>query len=217
MTHSPPLVPADFGLDQRLQPNVDQHLHLLATARLNDCHRQWLDLMARHPGQPESAWWDARAPGTALSRREHALSLYQLHFEAALQWAGAEGKLDTSQRHRLEQLLTPSSQVAADLRVAQPVLNRLDKSRLRLYGTLLLQLEETLLLYLPAHPQPLLRFEKQADLERWLTDQQPERLQVSSLDFIEFGSDPLKRGVEPLLSSSLGDAVARLLAPSAPH
>jgi hypothetical protein len=33
MTHSPPLVTADFGLDQRLQPNVDQHLHLLATAR----------------------------------------------------------------------------------------------------------------------------------------------------------------------------------------
>jgi hypothetical protein len=202
MTHSPPLVPADFGLDQRLQPNVDQHLHLLATARLNDCHRQWLDLMAPHPGQPESAWWSARAPGTAQSRREYALSLYHQHFEAALQWATAEGRLDTSQRHRLEPLLTPSSQVAADLRVAQPVLNRLDKSRLRLYGTLLLQLEETLLLYLPAHPQPLLRFEKQADLERWLTDQQPERLQVSSLDFIEFGSDPLKRGVEPLLSGS---------------
>jgi hypothetical protein len=128
--------------------------------------------------------------------------LYHQHFEAALQWATAEGRLDTSQRHRLEPLLTPSSQVAADLRVAQPVLNRVDKSRLRLYGTLLLQLEETLLLYLPAHPQPLLRFEKQADLERWLTDQQPERLQVSSLDFIEFGSDPLKRGVEPLLSGS---------------
>jgi hypothetical protein len=202
MSHALPPATADFGLDQRLQPHVDQNLHLLATARLNDCHQQWLDLMAHHPRQPESAWWGARAPGTALSRRDHALSLYHLHFEAAIQWADAEGKLDSAQRHRLAQLLTPSSKIAADLRVAQPVLNRVDNSRLRLYGTLLIQLEETVLLYLPAHPQPLIRFEQQTDLERWLIDQHPDPLRTTSLDFIEFGNDPLTRGVEPLMSTS---------------
>lgn len=202
MSHALPSATADFGLDQRLQPYVDQTLYLSATARLNDCHQQWLDLMAHRPQQPESAWWDARAPGTALSRRENALSLYHLHFEAALQRAGAEGKLDAAERQRLAQLLTPSSKVAADLRVAQPVLNRVDNSRLRVYGTLLIQLEETLLLYLPAHPQPLRRFEQQTALERWLIDQQPDPLRITSLDFIEFGSDPFTRGIEPLLSTS---------------
>ncbi|EUB86443.1 dermonecrotic toxin domain-containing protein [Pseudomonas sp. GM30] len=209
MSHALPPATADFGLDQRLQPYVDQTLYLLATARLNDCHQQWLDLLAHHPQQPESAWWGARAPGTALSRREHALSLYQLHFEAALQWAGAEGKLDTSQRHRLAQLLTPSNKVAADLRVAQPVLNRVDNSRLRVYGTLLIQLEETLLLYLPAHPQPLIRFQQQTALERWLIDQHPDPLRITSLDFIEFGSDPLTRGFEPLMSTSASTGASR--------
>ena len=202
MSHSLPHVTADFGLDQRLQPIVDQNLYLLATARLNDCHQQWRDLMAHHPQQPESAWWGGRAPGTAMSRRAHALSLYHLHFEAALQWAVAEGKLDTSQRHRLAPLLTPSSKIAADLRVAQPVLNRVDNSRLRVYGTLLIQLEETLLLYLPAHPQPLIRFEQQTALERRLIDLHAEPLRITSLDFIEFGSDPLTRGIEPLMSTS---------------
>ncbi|WP_371262585.1 dermonecrotic toxin domain-containing protein [Pseudomonas sp. H1h] len=159
--------------------------------------------MAHHPQQPESAWWGARAPGTALSRREHALSLYHLHFEAAIQLAGADGKLDTAQRHRLAQLLTPSNKIAQGLRVAQPVLNRVDNSRLRLYGTLMIQLEETVqLLYLPAHPQPLIRFEQQTDLERWLIDQHPNPLRTTSLDFIEFGDDPLNRGVEPLMSTS---------------
>nr|WP_309474934.1 DUF6543 domain-containing protein [Pseudomonas sp. B21-051] len=158
--------------------------------------------MAHHPQQPESAWWGARAPGTAVSRREHALSLYHLHFEAALQWAEVEGKLDASQRHRLAQLLTPSRKVGADLRVAQPVLNRVDNSRLRVYGTLLIQLEKTLLLYLPTFPQPLMRFEQQTALERWLIDQLPGPLRTTSLDFIEFGNDPLKRGIEPLMSTS---------------
>ncbi|MEN5042823.1 dermonecrotic toxin domain-containing protein [Pseudomonas koreensis] len=202
MSHALPSATADFGLDQRLQPYVDQTLYLLATARLNDCHQQWLDLLAHHPQQPESAWWDVRAPGTALSRREHALSLYHRHFEAALHWAGAEGRLDATQRQRLSQLLPPSNKVAADLRVAQPVLNRVDNSRLRVYGTLLIKLEETLLLYLPTHSQPLIRFEQQTALERWLIDQQPDPLRITSLDFIEFGSDPLTRAIEPLLSTS---------------
>ncbi|UVK87369.1 hypothetical protein LOY52_21280 [Pseudomonas sp. B21-051] len=202
MSHALPPATADFGLDHRLQPYVDQTLYLSATARLNDCHQQWLDLMAHHPQQPESAWWGARAPGTAVSRREHALSLYHLHFEAALQWAEVEGKLDASQRHRLAQLLTPSRKVGADLRVAQPVLNRVDNSRLRVYGTLLIQLEKTLLLYLPTFPQPLMRFEQQTALERWLIDQLPGPLRTTSLDFIEFGNDPLKRGIEPLMSTS---------------
>lgn len=96
----------------------------------------------------------------------------------------------------------PSNKVAADLRVAQPVLNRVDNSRLRVYGTLLIKLEETLLLYLPTHSQPLIRFEQQTALERWLIDQQPDPLRITSLDFIEFGSDPLTRGIEPLLSTS---------------
>ncbi|MBK5342346.1 hypothetical protein JFU48_13250 [Pseudomonas sp. TH49] len=214
-------VTVDFGLDPPLRPTPDQNLCLLATTRLNACHQQWLDLMAQRHGLPDSGWWSARARGTALSRRDHAASLYRRHFEAACELAIAEGRLSRSQHPRLAQLLTPSNKIAADLRVAQPVLNRVGGNRVRLHGALMIRLEDAVyLLYIPAQAQPLLRFEDQAGLEHWLIEQYPHPVLGTSLDFIEFGHEPFTRGLEPLMAgpaSNVGSwiEVGRLF-PAAP-
>lgn len=45
-----------------------------------------------------NAYWDARAPGTPVSRRERANQLYRNHFEATVQRAFAERTLNGNER-----------------------------------------------------------------------------------------------------------------------
>jgi hypothetical protein len=102
MLDEPTPPPADFGLAP-LVASVDQSLLLSALARWKECREQWLDLMAQSP-QPrlDSAWWNARARGTDVSRRAHATRLYRQHFEASSQVAFALGSLQAEQMKTLE-------------------------------------------------------------------------------------------------------------------
>lgn len=70
-----------------------------------------------------NAYWDARAPGTPVSRRERASQLYRIHFEATAQRAFAERTLTAEQlKPQLLQMETPAAgmtELLADQQKAQ--------------------------------------------------------------------------------------------------
>jgi hypothetical protein len=70
-----------------------------------------------------NAYWDARAPGTPVSRRERASQLYRIHFEATVQRAFAERTLTVEQlKPHLLLMETPAAgmtELLADQQTAQ--------------------------------------------------------------------------------------------------
>ncbi|MFJ2712129.1 dermonecrotic toxin domain-containing protein [Pseudomonas sp. NPDC087346] len=199
----------DFGLVHPLPLDLNQNLYLLAAVRLRDCRQQWLELTAQIPSGSTHDGWSARATGTPLSRRDHALSLYRQHFEAASQLACAEGTISNKQWQGLLERVKPSA-TANGVHVTQPALERADRSRVALPGALILRLDNELpaihLLYLPCHAQGLTAFRERADLEQWLIGhcrQQNRQPPLDNLTLVDdtLDQDPLKRGLELLFKS----------------
>ncbi|WP_085684533.1 MULTISPECIES: dermonecrotic toxin domain-containing protein [unclassified Pseudomonas] len=140
-----------------------------------------------------NTYWNARAPGTAFSRREQAGRLYQSHLEATAQVALAQRSLTTDQLQPLWLLMDASS---PEPRLDdQPVYSE----RLELVpgndwpgqipGTWVISVGDRQfgrqLLYLPHHPVPFQSFARRSDLEAWLSGQgfAPEGLPASGLRF----------------------------------
>ncbi|WP_085655971.1 dermonecrotic toxin domain-containing protein [Pseudomonas sp. B11(2017)] len=200
-------VPDLTGFDpfHPLPPNTDQRRCLQATARCNDCRRQWLALMAQCPAAPEPGWWTARALGTPLSRRDHALSLYRQHFEGACDLARAEGLIDTAQ---WQQLLKRSDPTATDdhaASITQPLLTVREGESRRLFGVMTIALQAAdapALLYSPARSPALRRFANGQALERWLVGQHPVPAQTTGVELIGLGRDPLRLSLLPLLTGA---------------
>lgn len=126
-----------------------------------------------------NAYWDARAPGTPVSRRERANQLYRQHFEATAQRAFAERTLNAEQVKPLMLLMDATTTV---VRLDnQPVhTERLElilsnQSRVKLPAAWVISVGDTApveqLLYLPCRPVALKAFARRSDMETWLTQQ----------------------------------------------
>ena len=207
---------ADFGLIYPLPANPDQGLSLSASARWEECCEQWLSLMAQSSqARLDTAWWSARALGTERSRREQAIGLYRQHFEVSSQWAFAHGILDAGQIKTLLALIDPPAHTTAPEQhpVYVEQLNLRDDKGLSapLSGALVITRDTdqpvAQLLYLPSHSSAWMTFQSRTELERWLTEHQPQRFDQPrlSMDKLSVGytvldSAVLHTGAEALLS-----------------
>ncbi|AZO86290.1 hypothetical protein BOO89_22720 [Stutzerimonas stutzeri] len=207
---------ADFGLIYPLPANPDQGLSLSASARWEECCEQWLSLMAQSSqAQLDTAWWSARALGTDHSRREQAIRLYRQHFEASSQWAFAQGILDAGQIKTLLALIDPPAQTPTPDQhpVYVEQLNLKDDNGLSapLSGALVITRDTdqpvAQLLYLPSHSSAWMTFQSRIELERWLTEHQPQRfdqprlsMDKGSVDYTVLDTAVLRTGAEALLS-----------------
>ncbi|MGO4308436.1 DUF6543 domain-containing protein [Pseudomonas sp. KB_15] len=197
---------ADFGLTLPLPANPDQGLSLSASARWDECCDQWRTLMAQSSrAQLDTAWWSARALGTDRSRREQAIRLYRQHFEVSSQWAFAQGILDAGQIKMLLALIDPSAQTTTPdphlVYVEQLTLSDDNGLSAQLSGALVITRDTdqpvAQLLYLPSHSSAWMTFQNRIELERWLTEHQPQRFDQPrlSMDKVSVGYTVLDKAV----------------------
>ncbi|EJM67282.1 hypothetical protein PMI29_02532, partial [Pseudomonas sp. GM49] len=197
---------ADFGLTLPLPANPDQGLSLSASARWDECCDQWRTLMAQSSQvHLDTAWWSARALGTDRSRREQAIRLYRQHFEVSSQWAFAQGILDAGQIKMLLALIDPPAQTTTPdphlVYVEQLTLNDDNGLSAQLSGALVITRDTdqpvAQLLYLPSHSSAWMIFQSRTELERWLTEHQPQRFDQPrlSMDKVNVGYTVLDKAV----------------------
>lgn len=197
---------ADFGLTFPLPANPDQGLSLSASARWDECCDQWRTLMAQSSqAHLDTAWWSARALGTDRSRREQAIRLYRQHFEVSSQWAFAQGILDAGQIKMLLALIDPPAQTTTPdphlVYVEQLTLNDDNGLSAQLSGALVITRDTdqpvAQLLYLPSHSSAWMTFQSRIELERWLTEHQPQRFDHPrlSMDKVSVGYTVLDKAV----------------------
>ncbi|PCR98032.1 hypothetical protein CP336_04965 [Pseudomonas fluorescens] len=123
------------------------------------------------------SYWNARAPGTAFSRREQAGRLYQSHLEATAQVALAQRSLTADHLEPLWLLMNASSSPPrlGDQPVHSEGLELVlgNDSRGKIPGTWVISVGDRQsgrqLLYLPHHPVPLQSFDGRSDMEAWLS------------------------------------------------
>lgn len=123
-------------------------------------------------------YWLARAPGTAMSRRDLAIAQYSTHVQAAAQLACALGSVTADQ---LKPLLTVLDPPAGELQVngqkiyvEQLLLKRTGHLDAELPGALVITLDAEIvlqLLYVPSRQPALMIFNDRVRLEQWLLDQ----------------------------------------------
>jgi hypothetical protein len=168
-----------------------------------------------------NTYWDARAPGTPVSRRERANQLYLGHLEATAQMAIAQRTLSAEQLKPLLSVLDTAVNHAHHN--GQPVLTEQvalvlsNQSKVKLPGSCIIsvggQQPVALLLYLPTRSVTMKAFIRRSDLEDWLTRQAlvPVGLPGTGLRF-EYGSRdlPLTTGMTELLALQLQIQVAAL-------
>jgi hypothetical protein len=177
---------ADFGLAAPLPQNIDQNLLLSATTRWRDGQAQWLDLMAQDAQAAlDEHWWNARARGTALSRRALATQLYCRHFETSSQVAYALGELNDAQMKALQAIIDPGAESGA-LQVSRPALAGIDGRRVELPGAMVIGLDSNRpyprMLYLPSAQSAWMNFAQRSEMERWLIEHQPGLATSSRFD-----------------------------------
>ncbi|MFW9078268.1 dermonecrotic toxin domain-containing protein [Pseudomonas sp. P2757] len=142
-----------------------------------------------------NAYWDARSPGTPLSRREHAAQLYREHIEAVAQMAFARRQLTAGQLQPLWSLLdpVPAAQTAAEtLKFELPNLLLNNGARARLAAAWVISRGDDAgaqLLYLPSRPDAMHAFARRSDLQAWLTSQPLIPLGVPEVNLqVEYGA-----------------------------
>lgn len=213
MLDEPKPLPADFGLVP-LAASVDQSLLLSASAHWKECRNQWLDLMAQGPRPSlDTAWWNARARGTDVSRRTQASRLYRQHFEASSHVAFALDHLQAEQMNTLAAIIDPSLPApdAAVICVEQLTLDSADGHRTNLSGALVITRDGaqpvSQLLYLPGRQTAWRSFSNRDNLERWLIDHQQQLIGPSRIDadtvtvaYTALATTPLDASAESLLN-----------------
>lgn len=215
--------PADFGLVP-LPRSVDQSLFLSATARWNECRDQWLELMAQGSRLPlDSPWWNARARGTAVSRRVLGSQLYRRHFEASSHAFFALGNLRDDEMKTLQTIIDPALHTAPDaavIYVEQLSLTSADGRRAELPGALVITRNSAQpvaqLLYLPAQQSAWQVFSSRDEMERWLIEQHPQRVGAATFDadtvtvaYTALAENPLDASAESLLTRLSGPEVSK--------
>ncbi|MGX0888367.1 hypothetical protein AB7M22_000375 [Pseudomonas sp. ADAK2 TE3594] len=156
-------------------------------------------------------WWNARAPGTAISRRALAARLYRQHFEASSQVAHALRTLTAEQMKPLLALIdAPGDSMAVDsprVAVSQMALRFTDGRRVELPGVLLISTEQpsAQLLYLPEQQPAWKHFKERHEVENWLIAHPQNavgmsRLNDVSLEYTRIETTPLEGAGEQLIA-----------------
>ena len=125
------------------------------------------------------AFWDTRAPWTAVSCRERAIELYRDHFEAAAQVAFARRTLTAAQYKPLQEIIdTRTGTLMLDdqpIHTEQLALLLSNNSRVKLKGAWVITVGDVAtaspLLYLPMRPVAIQVFKTRDDMQQWLTGQ----------------------------------------------
>lgn len=216
---SPPVV---IPAHPPLKDNSDESLLLSASARWRDSSQGLQALFAAaplrsHRTEPSlnerwNAYWDARAPGTPVARRERAGQLYRSHFEAAAQVAFARRTLSAEQLKPLLLIMDPpASGLILDnqpIQTEQLTLVLSDSGTLKLPAAWVISVgdrQPTMqLLYLPCRPVPIQVFTQRSDMEDWLSRQSliPQGLPDDKIRFeYTANTQPLKAGISALLSN----------------
>ncbi|WP_448652766.1 dermonecrotic toxin domain-containing protein [Pseudomonas fluorescens] len=207
-----------------LDPSLGQQCRIIglqaqtyyATRPVELLHYLKRSLDARHLLRNRWAtYWFARAPGTPMSRRDLAISLYSAHLQAAGQVAFA---LRTISADQLKPLLTlidpPAGELQVDgqkIYVEQLLLSRTGQPSVELTGALVLSLDaepSLQLLYLPTRQPALKLFNHRVAMERWLGEQSGLFQGVTQwLDDYSIGyrliTQPLQNGLTQLLEQQL--------------
>lgn len=126
-----------------------------------------------------TAYWDTRAAGTPVSRRERARQLYLIHLEATAQRAFAQRTLTAQQLKPLLLLLdAPATGARLDdqpVNCEQLELELSNNARVKLPEAWVISVGDKApvehLLYLPSRPVALKAFAQRSDMETWLTQQ----------------------------------------------
>ncbi|MDR6925082.1 dermonecrotic toxin domain-containing protein [Pseudomonas sp. BE134] len=203
-----------------LKNNLDESLLLSASARWRECSQGLQALFGAAPlrGQrPEptlnerwNAYWDARAPGTPVSRRERAGQLYRSHFEACAQVAFARRTLTAEQLQPLLIILEPPASGLClndqPIHTEQLTLVLSDSGTLKLPAAWVIHVGDrqpaAQWLYLPGRPVPIQRFNQRSDMEDWLSGQSlvPQGLPDDDVRFeYTAKTEPLTVGITELL------------------
>lgn len=203
-----------------LKNNPDESLLLSASARWRDSSLGLQALFAAAPLRTQpieaslnerwKAYWDARAPGTQVSRRERAGQLYRSHFEATAHVAFAQRTLTAEQLKPLLVILDPPAMgLRLDdqpIQAEQLTLVLSDSGTLKLPGAWVISVGNRVpvgqWLYLPSRPVPIQRFDQRSDMEDWLSRQSliPEGLPADNLGFLyTAATQPLTKGLTDLL------------------
>ena len=170
-------------------------------------------------------WWFTRAPGTPMSRRDHAIAQYSSHLQAAAQWACASGSITAEQLKPLLKVLDPPPGAlqldGQKIYTEQLLLKRTGHEDAELPGALVITLDTDIvlqLLYLPARQPALRLFNNRNSMELWLRDQTglfPGVTQVGAEHLIAYRevSDALQTGLTHLLEERLKHKQASLQYP----
>ncbi|WCM50428.1 hypothetical protein OH720_26280 [Pseudomonas sp. WJP1] len=206
---SPSLI--DMPEFSTLPNNIDQSLLQSALNRWQACQEGMQALFAGVPlNEDTNAYWDARAPGTPLSRRDRATQLYRGHIEATAQVAFALGTLNAEQLKPLW-LVLDSGTVGVRLddrpiHCEHLALKLSDNSILKLPAAWVIsvgnQQPVAQLLYLPSRPVAIQAFKERRDMEHWLSTQLLAPPALPSLYNFEYTArtGPLTTGIEELFS-----------------
>ncbi|WP_433767396.1 dermonecrotic toxin domain-containing protein [Pseudomonas putida] len=158
-----------------------------------------------------NAYWDARAPGTSVSRRERASQLYLNHLEATAQRAFAQRTLSARQLKPLLLLMDAGTTGARldnqPVKCEQLELELSNNARVKLPEAWVISVGDNApveqLLYLPCRPVALQAFAQRSDMQTWLTQQAlvPGGLPDTDIAFQYTTRDlPLSAGMTNLLA-----------------
>ncbi|VVO75341.1 dermonecrotic toxin domain-containing protein [Pseudomonas fluorescens] len=171
------------------------------------------------------AFWDSRAPGTAVSRREHVQQLYRLHFEACAHLAYAHKTLSAEQLKLVQLVIDPPP--GALMMNAQPVYTEQlamvlkDERKVMLSGAWVIRAgadaDAAPLLYLPCRAVAIQAFAQRSDMQAWLLEQSlvPTGLPTDDIRFeYTVSTDALELGAHDLLAHRQQSQVTLLTTPS---
>ena len=167
-------------------------------------------------------WWFTRAPGTPVSRRDHAVAQYSSHLQAAAQLACASGAITADQLKPLLTVLDPPSGAlqldGQKIYTEQLLLKRTGLADAEIPGALVITLDAEIvlqLLYLPAEVPALSLFNSRVSMEQWLLDHPtlfPGVAAITRDNLIDYREvdEPLQAGVTHLLEHRLKEKQASL-------
>ncbi|XLM14122.1 hypothetical protein DKB71_27370 [Pseudomonas sp. PLMAX] len=197
-----------------LTSNPHQSLLQSALARWQNCQEGLQALFASAPlDEGATAYWQARAPGTPLSRRDRAEQLYRAHIEAAAQLGFALRTLGAEQLKPLWLMLDAGTETVhlddQPIHCEQLALKLSDNSLWKIPAAWVItvgsQQPVAQLLYLPSRPVPVQAFDERSDMEHWLSAQllaPPELPSHYSFQYTTT-TGPLTTGISDLFAPEL--------------
>lgn len=157
------------------------------------------------------AFWDQRAPGTPVSRRERVKQLYRSHIEAAAQVAFALRTVTAEQLKALLLILDPPLGAlnldSLPIHTEQVALVLSNDSKVELPGAWVISAGDpasvSQLLYLPCRPTAIQAFNQRRDMEDWLSRQAlvPTGRPIDNIRFeYTAQTDPLVVGISDVFA-----------------